>query len=235
MGLLQKDFEKDTYMSVLLNVKVDHLPSVDSRSQMAFAYRLAKYAQYNKSNTLTQPIRAMKIFLNEMNVIRRNDYVDILSLLLDYVVCNSYLMTMSDISRLFGEIVAQQVDSLIAINKIVNSRANITTAKQKKYTDQFTHNIMMIKAAIVIAELRSLTLNALKGFPAKIHTRYLPIFDAYPEVGDFVAAQLKKWLLTKLQAAQRSDKEDYKLTSGDLFKYFAIIKDQRLQSTKFNF
>jgi hypothetical protein len=206
--------------------------SSSSKQKLLLAYRLAKYAQQNKygtdSNCLNRPLYAVR---NLLRLSRSFSDEDILLTLLDYVFSNSCLLVKEDVLSIFGNDAAVMVEQLQQFNTIVNSRAKITSAKQNRYRVFLSKRVCLIKAAIVIAELKSLTLLKTKSFPVKVYERYMPMFDVYPEIGDVVARELRFWLLQKVRAAQSS--KDYNLTVGDLFKYFSIIQDKRLGKIRF--
>jgi hypothetical protein len=156
---------------------------------------------------------------------------DVLLTLLDFIFSNSCLLVKEDLLSMFGYDVAPMVDQLQQFNTVVSSRAKITSAKQNRFRTFLSKRICLIKAAVVIAELKSLTLLKAKSFPVKVYKRYVPMFDVYPEIGTVVVRELRYWLLQKVKAAQSS--KDYNLTAGDLFKYFSIIQDKRLGKINF--
>jgi hypothetical protein len=221
--LLEADFTTDDFNSIY-EVNKDN-------TKLFLAYRLAKYAQQNKFagyEYLDRPITAVKIFLQELQDKFNANFLDedVICLLLDYVIQNSYLLTQQDVGLIFGAEVQDKTILLQQFNTIAESRAFITPTKIKNYSDRFPKKVMMIKAAIVIAELQMLELNKAKKFPIKIYERYIPMFSTYSDISDVMTSELKVWLLQKLKAAQ-SDKA-YSLTTGDLFRYFAILKAQNV-------
>lgn len=225
--LFKVDFVRDSFSTY-----IDSMCSQTYLQSILLAYRLAKYAQLNKYGDdvdyLNRPKLATKIFIEEF--LEKQYYkfeLDIIAMLLTFVVYNSYLLTIDDIEQLFGSIVNNKVKSLLGIYKIANSRAKITSAKQRKYKEDFSRRIISVKSAIISAELRLITLTKAKNFPVKVFNRYLPIFDIYPDISNKVLIDLKKWLLQKIKEAQSS--KQYNITDGDVFNYFTIINDERFK------
>ena len=193
------------------------------------AYRLAKSAQAIRQTNTDEPMQAARFFASEyVEGDKQRLATNITALLLDYAV-DANLLTMDDVYFIFGKTIYDKVRQLDSIETIVSSKAKITAAKQRRYVDQFTEDHILIKASIIIVRLRALQLSKNKGLPVKIHSRYLPIFDVYIQVGNKVAIELRKWLLQKIKQAQSSG-TDYNLTAGDLFSYFSIVSDKRLKS-----
>jgi hypothetical protein len=222
--LFKSDFVDDEFSSIASRF--------NNKQKLLLAYRLAKYAQQNKYGVdvscLNRPLYAVK---NLMRLSRSFSEDDILLMLLDYIFLNSCLLVKEDILSMFGNDVATAIEQLQQFNTVVSSRAKITSAKQSRYRCFLSKRVCLIKAAVVIAELKSLTLLKAKSFPVKVHERYIPMFDVYPEIGDDVIRELRFWLLQKVRVAQSS--KDYNLTVGDLFRYFSIIQDKRLGKIKF--
>lgn len=222
--LFGSDFRDDEFNSIVCRAS--------SKQKLLLAYRLAKYAQQNKygadQNCLDRPFSAVR---NLLKWSRSFSEDDILLTLLDYVFSNSYLLVNDDVLSLFGNDAATTIEQLQRFNTIVSSRAKITPTKQNRYRSLLSKRVCLIKAAIVITELKSLSLLKMKSFPVKVYERYMPMFDIYPDVGDIVIRELRSWLLQKVRAAQSS--KDYNLTVGDLFKYFSIIQDKRLGKIRF--
>jgi hypothetical protein len=193
------------------------------------AYRLAKSSQVIKGADINEPAQAARFFANEyVEGDQQRLSMNIVALLLSYVV-DVNLLTMDDVYFIFGKVVHEKVRSLDLIETIVSSNAKITDAKQCRYVNQFTEDHILIKASVIIVRLRALQLSKNKGLPIKIHSRYLPIFDTYIQIGNKVATELRKWLLQKIKQAQTSG-TDYNLTAGDLFSYFSIVSDRRLKT-----
>lgn len=231
MQLFKIDFIDENYLSIIPFVN-----SKEDKRKLMFTFRQAKYSQANKfgNEKLDLPKYATQILVKELRNIITPNIFHIESLLLDYIIANSCLFTLNDIESMYSAKTFQKVMKLQAIEKIVKSRAKITKTKLRHYLVEFDKDAICIKTAIIIAELRSLKLANSKGYPVKIYNRYLPIFDVYPEVGDFVAFELKHWLLKKIKVAQQLSKQEYNLTVGDLYKYFAIVNDTRLKSKRFS-
>jgi hypothetical protein len=222
--LLRSDFVDDEFVSIANRS--------DIKQKLLLAYRLAVYSQQNKygadTSCLSRPLYAVR------NLLRLNQSFneeDVLLTLLDFIFSNSCLLVKEDLLSMFGYDVAPMVDQLQQFNTVVSSRAKITSAKQNRFRTFLSKRICLIKAAVVIAELKSLTLLKAKSFPVKVYKRYVPMFDVYPEIGTVVVRELRYWLLQKVKAAQSS--KDYNLTAGDLFKYFSIIQDKRLGKINF--
>lgn len=224
--LFRKNFQNDNFLKLCSCV----ISKVEKRRLM-LAYRLSMYAQHNNKKNDCLPKCAVKILKKEFY--ESFNLFNIESLLLDYITINSYMLTSNDIDMLFPAKSYNLLEKLQTFDRITKSRAKITNAKLKSYAEFFSFDVLSIKAATVIAELRSLELSNSKGFPVKIYNRYLPIFDIYTKIGDFVAFELKTWLLQKIKVAQQLPDSDYTLTAGDLYKYFSIVNDKRLQSKKF--
>jgi hypothetical protein len=234
--LFEADFTNDEFNTLIHEhekaIRQIELPG--SSDLMFLAYRLAKYAQQNKYSEheyLNRPFVTVKILLEELQdkFDIKFSTTDVTIVLLDYVVENSYLLTVNDVFSIFGVDVYNNILSLQKINKIVNSRAIITPTKIKTY-DMFSRKIMIMKTAIIIAELQMLELNKAKRFPIKVYERYIPMFSIYSDVSDIMMDELKVWLLQKIKVAQ-SDKA-YSLTTGDLYKYFEILKAQHVDVSK---
>lgn len=225
--LFKTDFVRDSFITYIANeCDKSHLQSV------LLAYRLAKYAQLNKYGDdvdyLNRPKVAVKIYIEDFCGKQYLDREhDIIALLLTIVLTNSYLLTIDDVENMFGQVVKNKVKLLIGLYKIANSRAKITHKKQRNYKDIFSRRIISIKAAIISAELRLITLTKARNFPNKVFNRYLPIFDTYPDIGNKVSIDLKKWLLQKIKEAQLSN--EYNITKGDIFNYFSIVNNDRFK------
>lgn len=229
--LFRTDFVDENYLSI-----VPFVNSKEDKRRIMFTFRQAKYSQMNKfgNEKLDLPKLATQIFAKELKKIIVPNIFHIESILIDYIISNSCLLTFSDIEAMYSAKTFKKIMKLQVIEKIAKSRAKITSAKLKSYITEFDKEVVCIKAAIIIAELRALKLANSKGFPVKVYNRYLPIFDVYPEVGDFVAFELKHWLLKKIKVAQQFSNKEYNLTVGDLYKYFAIVNDSRLKSKRFS-
>jgi len=223
--LFKADFVRDSFFTYTTGMR-----DKNAVQQIMLAYRLAKYAQMNKfgGDNIDRPKIAVKIFLFLVKQFRRSYTnikleIDVTAILLSYVIRNSYMLTQDDVIKIFGQNVDKKVAELIGFDRIVDSRAKITIAKQSKFKDEISKQTMIMRAAITMAELRTLTLTKARAFPAKVYERYLPVFNAYPDVCHVVANELKIWLVKKLKEAQSST--DYNLTSGNMFSYFTILQD----------
>jgi len=204
------------------------IKNANTLRQVSLAYRLAKSSQAIRQYDINEPAQAARFFASEYIEDQQRLATNIIALLLDYAVSAS-ILTMDDVYFVFGKVIHEKVRLLYLIETIVSSNAKITASKQRRYIDQFTEDVVLIKAAIIVIRLRALQLSKNKGLPEKIHSRYLPIFDTYIQIGNKVATELRKWLLQKIKQAQLSD-ADYDLTAGDLFSYFSIVSDKRLKS-----
>ena len=224
MPLFQKKFINDNFLTLcsFTNLK-------DEKRRLMLTYRLAMYALQNNKKNHDLPKCATKILKKEFNLVFNLNSVE--ALLLEYIVTNSYMLTLNDIETLYSARTYKLLEKLQTLDRITKSRAKITNTKLKSYSDFFSFDVLSIKAAIIVAKLRSLDLLNSKGFPVKIYNKYLPIFDLHSEIGNFVAFELKTWLLQKIKEVQQLP--EYNLTAGDLYKYFAIVNDKRLQSKKF--
>lgn len=232
MQLFKNDFANDKFLSF-----VPFVTAKEEKRKIFLTYRITKYAVVNKfdSEKLHYPTFATQIFQKEFSSQIKVTISHIEALLLDYVIDCSNILTINDIEMMYSAKTYNLLNMLTTMDCIIKSRAKITAAKQSKYKLMFSKDAIAIKAAEVIAELRALKLVNAKGFPTKVFSRYLPIFDAYPEIGDIVASELKHWLLQKVKAAQQLSQKEYNLTVGDLYKYFSIVNDERLKSKKFKF
>jgi len=227
-------FNNDSFISWITSL----IKNKNSLRQILLAYRMAKYSQLLRSMNVEEPKIAVKFLTVELNhyikkvlpsfqIDKQLLAINITALLLDYVINGSKLLTMDDVYFIFGKMVFEKVRSFNSIETIVSSNAKITNAKRKQYVSQFTHDDMFIKACIIITKLKLLDLSKCKTFPIKVHSRYVPIFDAYIEIGNKVATELRRWLLHEIRQSQQNDQ--YNLTVGDLFSYFSIVSDKRLK------
>lgn len=225
--LFKADFARDSFCNFIATFVRDE----NTARLVMLAYRLARYAQLNKygEEYSDRPKIAVKIFLDLTKKTFKRSYtyakpeVELIAILLSYVIRNSRLLTQEDVIKIFGQTIDKKVGLLMGLERIINSRAKITPAKQVKFKEDIPKRIMIMRAAITIAELRDLTLVKAKSFPIRVHERHLPVYEAYPDVAEQVAVELKKWLIKKLKEAQSS--EDYNLTKGDMFGYFSILND----------
>lgn len=222
-SLFEIDFEKDSFKQYIFSFVKD----TNKVKKIILAYRFAKYAYLNKyfKNT-NEPKMAIQILIQEFNITNFNS---IITLLLSYVTRCSFLLTTDDIIDIFGTEINERIKTIDIIEKIVNSGARITDVKRKKYKTIFSKEIIAITAAYTLAALKTLELNKSKTFPIKIYERYLPIFDICVDIRLIVALKLKKWLIRKVNNAQKL--KDYNFTSGDIFKYWSIINSAKSQTS----
>ena len=199
-----------------------------SKENVFLAYRLANYFNANKEsldeiNDL--PRQATNILFKDFSWITELDTTDLISLYLDFVINEQFnIFSEEDVSRIFGDVVLMKVKQLHMINKIANSKSKIKINKHEKYKDLFLASSLAIKASIILAKLKNLTYIE-DSLPIKIYEHYVPIFDTFSNIGDFVVKELRTWLIENLGAIRAS--EGY-IAQGTIFKYFSIIQDKRI-------
>ena len=214
-SLFEIDFEKDSFKQYISSFVKD----CDKIRNIMLAYRFAKYAYLNKYfKDSDEPQTAVRILIQEFNI---TSIDNVTTLLLSYVTRCSALLTLDDVEHIFGQTIKEKLMMIDTIERIANSRANITNAKQKKYETMFSKEVIIISSCYILAALKLLELDKAKMFPIKVFNRYLPIFEIFQDVRMKVFSKFKKLLIRKVNVL--NTKNTYNLTSGDIFKYWQIL------------
>lgn len=207
---MKVDFDKEQF-----DAYVSQFIGSSSIPKVMLAYRLARYAQHNKEQNTKRPMLAV-ITLTEKK--QKVSACNIIALLLHFVQKNSYLLTDSDIKMMFGSKELAIVNCLLDIENIINSRAVLTKQKLRTYKFRFPRTILEIKAAEVLANLKSLDTQSEVSYLKKVYKRCLPLFDLASPIGDVVAYHLRKTVLRK----GVSD-----AISTNSFDFYQIVNDRR--------
>ncbi|MDO8640882.1 MAG: hypothetical protein Q7R33_05010 [Nitrosarchaeum sp.] len=140
-------------------------------------------------------------------------------LLACYIRENSNLMLSGDVQLLLGDDASKISDFVQTITTIANSGAKITIAKQKQY-QTFPKEAMIIKASLILTDIRYIDFKKSAFLPKKLYERYIPIFDAYPQVGNFVMSKLKRSLLRNVKNVSETDG----VMAKNVIEYLQIIR-----------
>jgi hypothetical protein len=193
-------------------------------NNILFVYKLSKYirlTQFKQDDDYFET--AIKTLLQ---LIKKNIADSILALLISYTTENSPIFSEEDIIAYFGHDVNEIVKKLNVIETIVDSNAKITQPKKQKYCKEFSENIISIRASLVIAYLQVSSLDNVKSYPIKVHTRYIPIFSICPNVSQFVSNKLKKWLIRQVNKhylQNKSGSTPKLFDIHEMLKYYSII------------
>ena len=228
-SLTKQDFIND-YFEVYINQYVD----IKSQQNILLAYRLSKYAQFNRHRNKKYLKRPIKAVMSLVEIINTTNPTDIISLLLYYVIHNSYLLTFNDIKHIFANQesskIIKLIKQLIEIEDIVNAKSALTKNKLQKYKKLFNKKLIKIKAAEVIGQLNTIDFSNESSYFKKVHKKYLPIFDMYDNIGDIVALKLRKIVFQKLSYAKKQQKKGVIMIYNNVTDLFLIMNDIRFKN-----
>lgn len=226
MNLTKSDFRKDHFEAY-----ISQFIKNDSLQKISLAYRLSRYALNDKRQ---MPMKAVVSLIEDLIdcKIKNNDfYILVSSLLLYYVLRNSYLVTFEDIKTMFDNPnqISKLVKKLISIEDIANSKTSLTKAKIENYKKSFTKKVIILKAAEIIGHLNTIDFDNEGSYFRKIHKRYLPILDIYKDIGDIVALKMRKIVFQKISYARRQSKKGIAVVYSDAADFLLIINDSRFK------
>jgi len=214
--LRKSDFKRDVF-----NIFVKDFIDEKQLRPVLLAYRLAKYAQLNSGMNVKRPMIAANTLLSCLHHVfdNRSAYHLTILLFVHYISRRSYFLTEDDITATFYTRVNTDNSLLMDLDKILSSRSTITPAKLKVYKQKFSPKIIAIKAAEVIAKLKTLDFEHETSYLLKVYKRYQKIFQIYPTINILVSAELREHVYKFVNS-------DYINSSSqrDLLQYYTILK-----------